>query len=126
MNMFMKMNVVANDLQLWESFIKIVVFLPFIIFLIYLVGKYGGSKVHNFQSGKLIKIIERVPVSKDNSLMIVIIGEKPYVISSTNGKMEILLELDREDIEKCNRANTDKKLSSIHEFYAKIKGKKGD
>jgi flagellar protein FliO/FliZ len=115
-----------NDLQLWESIIKIVVFLPFIIFLIYLVGKYGSSKIHNFQSGKLIRIIERVPVSKDNSLMVVIIGEKPYVISSTNGKMEILLELDKEHIEKFNNISSNEKIGSIREFYIKIKDKKGD
>ena len=124
--MSMNVSIIMNDFQLWGSFVKIVVFLPFIIFLIYLVGKYGGSKVHNFQSGKIIRIIERVPVSKENSLMIVLIGEKPYVISSTNGKMEILLELKNEDIEKIHNANADKKISSIQDFYIKIKGKKED
>ncbi|OFI06817.1 hypothetical protein CLOACE_08000 [Clostridium acetireducens DSM 10703] len=88
------------QIQIWISIIKMLIFLCFIIFLIYLTAKIGGSKFESMQKNKYIKILERIPISKENSLLIIQIGSKGYVISSTSQSVEILLEIDDEEINK--------------------------
>lgn len=88
------------DGQTLGMILKLIIFLPFIIFLIYLSLKYGGNKLQNFQNGKFIKIIERVQVSKDNSLLIAEIGDKTYLMSSASSGLDIKRELTEEEILK--------------------------
>ncbi|KYH35611.1 hypothetical protein CLTEP_00040 [Clostridium tepidiprofundi DSM 19306] len=114
-----------DDLQLWKMVIEIVIFLPFIIFLIYFVGKYGSNKFQNIQNGKIIKILERVPISKDNSLLIVKIADKYYLISSSNGSVEVLFEIESDYIANSN-INVSNRNLSIQEVLKRIKGKKED
>ncbi|SHI59955.1 flagellar protein FliO/FliZ [Clostridium amylolyticum] len=78
--------------------LKIIVFLPFVITLIYLSLKFGGNKLQNMQNGSYMKIIERVQVSKENSLMLAKIGEKAYIMSSSPKGIEILEELSKEEL----------------------------
>ncbi|MPN54572.1 hypothetical protein SDC9_202243 [bioreactor metagenome] len=52
-----------------------------------------------------MKILERLPLSKDNSLLIVKIGDKAYLMSSSSGKTEILRELEISEIEKVSEIN---------------------
>jgi flagellar protein FliO/FliZ len=47
-----------------------------------------------------MKILDRMPLSKENSLLITKIGEKGYVISSTQNRVEILKELDEDELRK--------------------------
>lgn len=88
------------DGQTLGMILKLIVFLPFVIFLIYLSLKYGGNKLQNIQNGKFIKIIERVQVSKDNSLFIAEIGDKTYLMSSASSGLDIKRELTEEEIIK--------------------------
>lgn len=78
--------------------LKIIVFLPFVITLIYLSLKFGGNKLQNMQNGSYMKIIERVQVSKENSLMLVKIGEKAYIMSSSPKGIQTLEELSKEEL----------------------------
>ncbi|AYF54999.1 flagellar biosynthetic protein FliO [Clostridium botulinum] len=109
-----------------EMFIKVVIFLPFIIFIIYLFFKYGGAKLQEIQNGKYMKILDRMPLSKDNSLLVVKIGEKGYVISSTQGKIDILIELKEEELLKVEESNKIQEYKSIKEAIKKLKFKKED
>ena len=70
-------------------FLQVLVFLPFVLLLIYLSLKVGGTKLQSLQNNKFIKIYERTAVSKDNSLIIAQIG-KGYVLASCNGRLEVL------------------------------------
>lgn len=81
-------------------FLKIIVALIFIVFAIHLSLRLGGSKLQAMQNGKYMKIIERVAVSKDNSLLVVKFGEKAFVLASAQGKVDILRELETEEIKK--------------------------
>lgn len=81
-----------------DSLIKIFIFLPLIIIMIYVVLRYQGKYLMKMGNGKLVKVIERVPVSNKSSLCVVLINEKPYVISSTDDKIEILMELPSESL----------------------------
>lgn len=109
-----------------ELFIKILIFLPFIIFMIYAFFKYGGAKLQEIQNGRYMKILDRMPLSKDNSLIVVKIGEKGYVISSAQGKIDILLELDEEEIKKVQITTKIKEYENIKDVMKKLKFKKED
>ena len=92
------------DFEILWMFLKIVIFIPFIVILIYLSLKYGGGKLQKFQNGKYIKILERVPISKENSIILAKIGDKGYVMSSTHGRMEIMTELTEEEVLEIEKA----------------------
>lgn len=93
------------DGQFWITLLKILVFFPFIIALILILGKVG-SKFNLGTSNKYMKVLERLPLSKDNSLLVVKIGDKAYLISSSQGKTEILRELEPSELEKINEIST--------------------
>jgi flagellar protein FliO/FliZ len=86
------------DGEFWMLIFKIILFLPLILILLYLSLKYGGNKLQKLQNGKYMKIIDRISLSKDNSIVVVKIGQKAYAISSCSKKIEILFELPKDEI----------------------------
>jgi flagellar protein FliO/FliZ len=110
---------------LW-MLLKVVIFLPGILGLIYLSLKYGGARLQDMQNGRFIKILERVPVSKENSLLVAKIGEKGYVMASTNGKLEILLELKDEELHKIETSKValEAQYGSVKDLYDKLNRRK--
>lgn len=107
------------DLQFWWMLFKIIIFLPFILMLIYISMKFGGSKLQNIQNGKYIKILERAPISKENSLLVVKIGQKGYVMTSTNGKIEIISELSQKEIIEVEASKAIPQYENLKDFYEK-------
>lgn len=107
------------DLQFWWMLLKILIFLPFILFLIYASMRIGGNKLQNIQNVRYIKVLERAAISKENSLVVVKIGDKGYVMASTNGKLEIISELDREEIVKIEALRAVPQYGSLKDFYEK-------
>lgn len=87
--------------------------------LIFLSFKLANSKFNVINNNKYIKVIERVQVTKDNSILIVKIGEKGYIMTSTAGHMEKLSELSREEIDNIEE---DKKKASqeMAEYYTNL------
>ena len=114
------------DIEFWTMFFKIIIFLPFILFLIYLSLKYGGTKLQGLQGGKYLKMVERLSISKDNSIMVVKIGVKGYVISSTNNKIELLEEITAEELAVLESNNSMPQYTSLKDFIDKLKHKKED
>lgn len=114
------------DLNFWLSFGKIIIFIPFIVFLIYLSLKYGGNKIQSMQSGKYIRIYERVTLSKENTLVVVKMGDKGYILASSQGKIEILNEVSEEELSKIQISQQIPEFASLKEFYKKMKTKKED
>jgi flagellar protein FliO/FliZ len=100
--------------------LQLVVILPFILFLIYLSLKVGGSKFQNLQNGRFIKVLERVSLSKENSILAVKIGQKAYVISSSNGRVEILLELSDEEVLRVEETKIMPQYDSLTELYKNL------
>ncbi|QGU95094.1 flagellar biosynthetic protein FliO [Clostridium bovifaecis] len=109
-----------------EMFIRVIVFLPFIIFLIYLFFKYGGAKLQEIQNGKYMKILDRMPLTKENNLLIVKIGEKGYVISSAQSRIEILMELSDSELKKLEENNSIQQCGNFKESISKLTMKKED
>ncbi|WP_027624822.1 flagellar biosynthetic protein FliO [Clostridium lundense] len=116
----------GSNLQFLVTLLKIIAFLPFVIVLIYISIKYGGEKLQDMQKGKYMKILDRLSLSKDNSLLIVKIGDKAYLMSSTNGNVQIVSELSSEDIRKIESSKDIVEYESLKEFYKKLRNKKED
>lgn len=108
-----------------EMIIRFIIFFPIVILLIYVSLKYGGSKFQNLQNGKYIKVLEKTSLSKDNSLLIVKIGLKGYVISSTASKTEILMEISDKDLNSIEDVNKIPQYKSMNEFFKDVKNKLG-
>ena len=86
------------DGEFWVLIFKIIVFLPFILLILYVSLKYGGNKLQKLQNGRYMKILDRISLSKENSIVVVKIGEKAYAISSSPKDVKILFELPKEEI----------------------------
>lgn len=112
--------------ELISAILRLIIFVPFIIFLIYLSLKVGGSKLQNIQNGRFLKILERVQISKENYILVIKIGEKGYVMSSTNDKIEMLMELTDEELLKVPSSVKIPEYKSIKAFIENIRGKKED
>ncbi|WP_125152183.1 flagellar biosynthetic protein FliO [Clostridium rectalis] len=114
------------DRQFVVMIFKILVFLPFILLIFYISIKYGGDKLQKIQNGRYMKILDRISLSKDNALLIVKIGERGYVVSSSNGKIEILLEISKEELLKVESSKEVIELKSLKDMYKKLITKKED
>lgn len=88
------------DLSFLSQILLLLVLLPVIIVLIYLTLKFGGKYMGNMSTGRIIRVLERVQLSQNSFLAVVLIDEKPYVISSGDKGINILRELDETTIER--------------------------
>lgn len=104
------------DYEFWMMLLQIIIFLPFIIFLIYLSIKFGGGKIQSFQNGKYIKILERVAISKETSILLVKLGDKIWVMSSSSKGIEKLQQLTEEEA-----INVEKNLKDSTYNYDNLK-----
>jgi len=100
-------------------FVQLILALGVTLGLIFLSFKLMGTKLNTINNNKYVKVIERVQVTKENTILIVKIGKKGYVMTSTAGHMEKLSELSEEEI---NIIEEDKKkaVAEINENYNKI------
>jgi len=100
-------------------FAKLILALGVTLGLMFLSFKLMGTKLNAINNNKYVKVIERVQVSKENFILIVKIGKKGYIITSTAGHMEKLSELSEEEI---NIIEEDKKkvAAEMTESYTKL------
>jgi flagellar protein FliO/FliZ len=107
------------DGEFWILIIKIMLFLPLILLLLYISLKYGGNKLQKLQDGKYMKMLDRIAISKDNSVVVIKIGEKAYAISSSSSKIEILFELPKEDIVTIENSKEMPQYEDMKELFKK-------
>ncbi|MBW6408549.1 flagellar biosynthetic protein FliO [Clostridium weizhouense] len=84
----------------YKMFINLIISLSFVLGLIIFISKILGSKVNEINGKKYIKIIDRVQITKENSLIIIKVGKKGYIMSSSSSNMQKLEELSQEEINK--------------------------
>ncbi|WP_443659581.1 flagellar biosynthetic protein FliO [Clostridium algidicarnis] len=108
------------DYEFIKMMIQIVIFLPFILFLVYVSLRFGGGKVQSIQNGKYIKVLEKVNVSKEGNIILVKIGEEYHIMTSTNKEIKEIAVLSKEEALKYE---VDKKLSDdqFKEYRKKFK-----
>jgi len=107
------------DGEFWILLFKILIFLPFILFLLYLSLKYGGNKLQKLHDGRYMKILDRIALSKDNSITVVKIGEKAYVVSSSSKEVRILFELPQEEIISIENTKEIPQYEDMKELFKK-------
>ena len=100
-------------------FAKLILALGVTLGLIFISFKLMGTKLNEINNNKYIKVIERVQVTKENTILIVKIGKKGFVMTSTAGQMERLAELSEEEI---NDIEEEKKkvAKEMTESYTKL------
>jgi flagellar protein FliO/FliZ len=93
--------------------------------------KFGGKYMNNMANGRLIKVMERVQLGQNTFMSVVIIDNKPYVVTNGEKGAEILMELDEDVIERYKNNNVlnykaainlDKLLN--YKFKGKVKNEK--
>lgn len=111
------------DGEFAASIVKILIFLPLVLLLAYLSLKIGGGRLTGTGSGKIIRIVEKVPVSNKTYLCVALINGKPYVISSCEKSIELLMELPPEAMDKYKKNEGGFKDNLISNFNSLLKRK---
>ena len=65
-------------MDIFIAILQIFLVLPIILILIYISIKVGGKKLETLNKGRYIKIIERVPLNKENSIYLIKLGQEYY------------------------------------------------
>ena len=107
------------DGQFWLLIFKIIIFLPFTLLLLYLSLRYGGSKLRKLQDGRYMKVLDRIALSKENSIVVVKIGDKAYAVSSSSKEINILFELPKEEIQHIENIKEIPQYADIKELFKK-------
>lgn len=81
--------------QLTITLLKLLLFFPLVIGLILWLGK-TVEKYSQINKKSNMRVVERLAIGKDNSLLIVKIEEKFYLITSAQGRIEIVREVEGE------------------------------
>jgi len=107
------------NFEFFVAFGQLVLALGVTLGLMFLSFKLMGTKLSTINNNKYMRVIERVQVTKENTILIVKIGQKGYVMTSSAGHMEKLLELSEEEI---NIIEEDKKKAAqdMAENYNKL------
>lgn len=78
-------------------FLKLIFALAVVLGLMYLTFKLSGDKLSKINN-KYIKVLERSQISREASIAVVKVGDKGYILSISNNKIEKLDELSKEEI----------------------------
>ena len=90
----------------------------------YLVFKISGNRLNKINEGKYIKVLEKVQISKDTSIVVVKIGKKGYIMSSSNNNTEKIDEISEEEILLLEEEKRIEKEKINQQYEVAIKGLK--
>lgn len=85
-----------NDILI--MIIKLVIFLPLTILMLYFILKYTGAKMQDINKNKIVNIIERVGISKTSYLVVIKVIEDYYLMQVDSGKSKLLMKLDNDKV----------------------------
>ena len=100
-------------MEMFFMSIKVVGVLIFVIILMLLTLRLSENKLNN---KKNIKVLDKAQLSKDNSIYILKILNKGYVVSVSSSKTDILSELSEDEIEEIEN-NKKEELQKITDSY---------
>ena len=78
--------------------IKVVAFIPIIIILIAISLKLSQRTLMQGQANRHMKVLEVINLNKNNSLVVVKIGDKGCVLASSSSSVNKIEDLTKEDI----------------------------
>lgn len=85
-------------MEIFEMILNLLISLILILGLIFILFKLSNKKINDINDNKYINVLDRVQIGKDSHILIVKIGKKGYVMSSSAGRTEKLEELSEEEI----------------------------
>lgn len=103
-------------MEMFFMSIKVIGVLIFVIILMLLTLRLSENKLNN---KKNIKVLDKAQLSKDNSIYILKILNKGYVVSVSSSKTDILSELSEDEIEEIEN-NKKEELQKITDSYNKL------
>lgn len=112
-------------MDIFIAILQIFLVLPIILILIYISIKVGGKKLETLNKGRYIKIIERVPLNKENSIYLIKLGQEYYVASSNNGSFEVIKELSKDEVIKLEENKEIPQYDNFKDFISDLKSKFG-
>lgn len=77
---------------------KLIVSMIVIFALMIILFKYANKGINGSLNKKYVKVIERVQISKDGYIIVVKVGNKGMVLSTSTGHTEKLQELSEEEL----------------------------
>ncbi|GAA0107110.1 MULTISPECIES: flagellar biosynthetic protein FliO [Clostridium] len=104
--------------------IKLIFTLVVVLGLMYLVFKISGNRLNKINEGKYIKVLEKVQISKDTSIVVLKIGKKGYIMSSSNNNTEKIDEISEEEILLLEEEKKIEKEKINQQYEVAIKGLK--
>lgn len=99
--------------------IKLLLALVVVFGLMFLLVKLSNNKLNKINHGKYIKVLERTNLSKDNSIILLKVGKKGYIIGSSSKGIEKLEEISEEEIALIDE-NKEKQKEEINQQYEEI------
>lgn len=90
---------------MWLYVFRILIFIPIVIFLIVISLKMSQKTLGGSYNNKYIRMIEVLNISKNNSIIVLKIGESGCVISSTPSGVEKIKDLSEEEILNIEKNN---------------------
>jgi flagellar protein FliO/FliZ len=84
----------SNEL-VW-AVVRISVALPLVLFLAFLVIKYGLARryAHGGDAGSRLQLLEQLPLSSKTALSLVALGDKYYLLAHQDNTIQLIKELD--------------------------------
>ena len=98
------------------AMIKLITALCITLGLMFLTFRFVGGKYKEINDKKYIKVIERVQVTKENTLMVVKMGKKGYVMTSSTNNMEKISELSPEELSEIEE-NQKREIERMNKSY---------
>ncbi|HSQ33993.1 MAG TPA: flagellar biosynthetic protein FliO [Peptostreptococcaceae bacterium] len=102
--------------------IKVVAFIPVIIALIAISLKLSQKTLMQGQANRHMKVLEVINLNKNNSLVVVKIGDKGCVLASSGSNINKIDDLTKEDILKIEE-NINQNNVKAQQYFDKYKGK---
>lgn len=106
-------------MELAVLIIKLLLALVVVFGLMFLLVKVSNNKISKINHGKYIKVLERTNLSKDNSIILLKVGKKGYIIGSSSKGIEKLEEISEEEIALIDE-NKEKQKEEINQQYEEI------
>ncbi len=79
-------------------FLKLIFALAAVLGLMYLTFKLSGEKLSKINNNKYIKVLEKSQISREASIAVIKVGDKGYILSISNNKIEKLDDISKEEI----------------------------
>jgi flagellar protein FliO/FliZ len=80
-----------------ELTLRLVVSLAIVVGLLLVLARFGARRFHG-QTGALVRVVHRQPLSRTSAVAVVTVGSRVLVLGTTEHQVSILTELDPEEI----------------------------